>query len=126
MELLKITKQVPECCDSKNDERAILLRAYGKDSDILVDRGMEMTTHELLAENGLAAPLLARFDNGLLSRFLSGHVCTAYDLVREPVWRAVAARLGEWHAVLPLSSTDIAEKLGSHGDNTGISIFHRL
>ncbi len=59
-----IAKQAPECSESENDKEAILLRAHGKGSDILVDREMEMTTQELLAEKGLAAPLLARFKNG--------------------------------------------------------------
>ena len=80
----------------------MLLRAHGEDSDVLIDWEMEVTTHQLLSERGLAAPLLARFANGLLYKFLPGHVCTAWDLQREPVWRAVAARLGEWHAKLPL------------------------
>lgn len=72
---------------------------------------MEVRTHELLAERGLAAPLLARFENGLLYKFLPGRVCTAHDLVKEPVWRAIAARLGEWHAKLPLSNIDDIESL---------------
>jgi ethanolamine kinase len=80
------------------------LRAYGNDSDILIDRDMEATTHTLLAERGLAAPLLARFKNGLLYKFMPGRVCTPQDLIKEPVWRAVAAQLGEWHARLPLPS----------------------
>lgn len=63
----------------------------------------------LLAKRGLATPLLARFENGLLYQFLPGHVCAAHDLVKEPVWRAVAARLGEWHAKLPLSSISTIE-----------------
>ena len=70
----------------------------------MIDREMEVTTHVLLAERGLAAPLLARFQNGLLYRFLPGRVCTADDLNQESIWQAVAARLGEWHARLPLPS----------------------
>jgi ethanolamine kinase len=50
---------------------------------------------------------LARFKNGLLYRYIIGQVCTPQDLISEPVWRAVARRLGEWHAQLPV--TAIAE-----------------
>ncbi|KAK0507724.1 hypothetical protein JMJ35_009613 [Cladonia borealis] len=119
--LLKLTKQEPKCSERENDKEAVLLRAYGKDSDILVDREMEITTHELLAEKGLAAPLLARFENGLLYKFSPGQVCTTHDLLREPVWRAVAARLGEWHATLPLPSIDAVQDLRSDGSNNGKS-----
>ena len=65
-----MAKQAPECSESENDKEVILLHAYGKGSDILVDREMEMTTQELLAGEGFAAPLLARFKNGLLYKFL--------------------------------------------------------
>lgn len=100
--LLKVTKRVPGASDEENDRESILLRAYGADSDILVDRDMEAATHALLSQRGLAAPLLARFDNGLLYKYQPGRICTAEDLGKEDIWRAVAARLGEWHARLPL------------------------
>ncbi len=70
----------------------------------MINREMEVTTHVLLAERGLAAPLLARFRNGLLYTFLPGRVCKANDLLQDSIWQAVAARLGEWHARLPLPS----------------------
>jgi ethanolamine kinase len=54
-ELLKITKQVLERSKSENDEEAVLLRAYGNDSEVLVDRDMEATTRALLVQLGLTA-----------------------------------------------------------------------
>ena len=102
--LLKITKEVPGRSEAENDKEAVLLRSYGRDSNILIDREMEVTSHVLLAERGLAAPLLARFRNGLLYTFLPGRVCKADDLHQNSIWQAVAARLGEWHARLPLPS----------------------
>ena len=79
-----------------------MLRVYGAESDILVDRDMEAATHASLSQRGLAAPLLARFENGLLYKYQPGRICTAEDLGKEGVWHAVAAHLGEWHARLPL------------------------
>ena len=70
---------------------------------------MEAVTHALLAARGLAAPLLARFHNGLLYGYTPGRVCSPQDLQKEMVWRAVAARLGEWHARLPLPLLDVVE-----------------
>ena len=88
---------------------------------------MEIITHKLLAEMELAAPLLARFDNGLRYKLLPGHVCTTHDLVREPVWRAVAARLGELHAKLPLSSIGIEKilRIESSGDGESDGLLKR-
>ena len=107
---MKLSKERPHHPISGSDEEAILLRAYGNGSDILVDRDMEAHTHTLLTRQGLAAPLLARFQNGLLYRFTPGRVCTAQDLGRESTWRAVAAKLGEWHARLPLPKQELGNE----------------
>lgn len=58
----------------------------------------------MLAQFQLAPPLLARFDNGLLYKFIQGDVCTPQDLGREPIRRGVARKLGEWHGVLSIGS----------------------
>lgn len=63
----------------------------------------ETNSHALLASRGLAPALLARFQNGLLYRFIRGKPTTHLDLAQPPVWRGVARRLGQWHAVLPIS-----------------------
>ena len=63
----------------------------------------ETKSHALLASRGLAPPLLARFKNGLLYRFIRGKPCGHQDLVSPPIWRGVARRLAQWHAVLPSS-----------------------
>ncbi|KIW67086.1 hypothetical protein PV04_06359 [Phialophora macrospora] len=99
--LLKISKHTPGLSESEIDTDAVLLRAYGNNTEIIIDRDREARSHGLCAERGLAPPLLARFKNGLLYRFIIGQVCTPQDLVSEPVWRAVARRLGEWHARMP-------------------------
>jgi ethanolamine kinase len=64
----------------------------------------ESLAHSLLARNGLAPSLLARFENGLLYKYIQGSVCAPADLRRPEIWRGVAQRLGEWHATLPISS----------------------
>lgn len=49
--------------------------------------------------------MLARFKNGLLYCFIRGHVTSPSDLIQPSVWKGVARRLGQWHAVLPLTSS---------------------
>ena len=61
-----------------------------------------MNSHALLASRGLAPALLARFQNGLLYRFLRGTPANHLELAHAPIWRGVARRLGQWHAVLPI------------------------
>ncbi|KAF2637111.1 ethanolamine kinase 1 [Massarina eburnea CBS 473.64] len=102
--LLKAINKLPGLSKTEVDRDAILLRAYGKGTDVLIDRKRETSSHCLLARHNLAPSLLARFDNGLLYKFIQGDVCSPADLRRPEVWRGVAQRLGEWHATLPISS----------------------
>lgn len=83
------------------DNEAVLLRAYGQGTDRLIDRERETQNHELLMQYNLAPELLARFHNGMLYRFIRGAVTSPADLRRQDIWRAVARRLAEWHAVVP-------------------------
>ncbi|KIV89050.1 hypothetical protein PV10_08663 [Exophiala mesophila] len=117
--LLKISKHIPGLTSTEIDEDSVLLRAYGNNTDIIIDRDREATSHALCAQFGLAPTLLARFNNGLLYRYIIGKVCTPKDLIREPVWRAVAERLGEWHSRLPIHAVASKSTVqnGSNGTN---------
>ncbi|EMD01199.1 hypothetical protein BAUCODRAFT_201884 [Baudoinia panamericana UAMH 10762] len=102
--LTKAVKRKPGRRQSEIDREAVLIRAYGKGTDVIIDRERELKAHNLLASMGLAPPLLARFDNGLMYRFIPGDVCTPEDLRKPEVYRAVARRLGQWHGSLPISA----------------------
>ncbi|KAF2003359.1 ethanolamine kinase-like protein [Amniculicola lignicola CBS 123094] len=102
--LLKAINKLPGLSSAEIDNESVLLRAYGKGTDVLIDREKESLAHNLLARHHLAPPLLARFENGLLYKYISGSVCSPVDLRRPEIWHGVASRLGEWHATLPISS----------------------
>ncbi|KAF2657531.1 ethanolamine kinase-like protein [Lophiostoma macrostomum CBS 122681] len=102
--LLKAVNHLPGISNAELDSEAVLLRAYGKGTDVLIDRQREAASHSVCARHGLAPPLLARFENGLLYKYIPGSVCSPADLRKPEVWRGVAQRLGEWHATLPISS----------------------
>lgn len=126
--LLKIVKRIPGKPIEQIVDEAVLLRAYGNHTDILIDRDREAQSHALLAERGLAPPLLARFNNGLLYNFIQGRVCTPQDLVKEDIWRGVARRLAEWHSVpLPASyyagtGTNSANGVHASGEKSGKAV----
>lgn len=80
----------------------------------------ETKSHALLASYGLAPRLLARFQNGLLYRFIRGRPATHEDLVKPSIWRGVARRLAQWHAVLPISEA-AATSNGSTKDHVPIT-----
>ncbi|KAL2067299.1 hypothetical protein VTL71DRAFT_1723 [Oculimacula yallundae] len=103
--LLKVVNKKDGLSDEEIDAEAILLRAYGRGTDVIIDRERETQNHELLMQYNLAPELLARFNNGMLYRFIRGSVTSPADLRKQDIWRAVAKRLAEWHAVVPCIST---------------------
>jgi len=80
-----------------------MVRAYGNGTDLIIDREREARSHSLLAKHHLAPPLYARFDNGLLYKYIEGEACSSEDLRQPGIVRAIARLLGIWHATLPIS-----------------------
>ncbi|KAL2129995.1 hypothetical protein VTI74DRAFT_7039 [Chaetomium olivicolor] len=99
--LLKAVNKRAGLTKEQIDSEAILLRAYGHGTDLIIDRHRETQNHELLMRYGLAPELLARFQNGMMYRFIQGSVTHPEDLRKPGIYRAVARRLAEWHAVVP-------------------------
>ncbi|KAL0936615.1 choline ethanolamine [Colletotrichum truncatum] len=102
------------------DREAILLRAYGHGTAVLIDREREAQNHELLMKYGLAPELLARFKNGMLYRYVKGSVTAPEDLRKPSIYTAVARRLAQWHATVPCithptSTNGHAKENGTNG-----------
>ena len=103
--LIKAIKKRSGFSEEQIDREAVLIRVYGDETELLINREREITSHTILAQRRLAPPLLARFENGLIYEFIRGHVCSAADLTQESIWRAVACRLAQWHALLPIAQS---------------------
>ncbi|KAJ8657478.1 hypothetical protein O0I10_006780 [Lichtheimia ornata] len=89
---------------------SVLVRAFGRDSEILIDRKQEIINLVTLSAQGLCPPLYARFRNGLMYGFIKGRVSTAdqLSLPREASW--IAKKLAKWHKVrLPQGQDDKGE-----------------
>ncbi|KAI0197760.1 kinase-like protein [Astrocystis sublimbata] len=99
--LLKAVDRRPGLSKEQVDNDAILLRAYGNGTDVLIDRQRETQNHELLMKHGLAPTLLARFENGMMYRYIRGKVCQPANLRDPSIYLAVARRIAQWHATVP-------------------------
>ncbi|KAI1336459.1 ethanolamine kinase [Xylariaceae sp. FL0016] len=117
--LLKITNHREGLREDQVDSEAILLRAYGHGTDVLIDRHRERQNHELLMKNGLAPELLATFNNGMLYRYIPGTPTQPSDLRHRPIYLAVARRLAQWHAKVPCIHETCAQKQGLVGKING-------
>ncbi|KAF3059277.1 putative ethanolamine kinase [Daldinia childiae] len=117
--LLKAINKKEGLSQDEVDKEAVLLRAYGHGTDVLIDRHRETQNHELLMKCGLAPELLARFDNGMIYRYIRGTPTQPADLRMPPIYLAVARRLAQWHATVPCIYETHAQKNGVNGASNG-------
>ncbi|KAJ8125664.1 hypothetical protein O1611_g7973 [Lasiodiplodia mahajangana] len=123
--LLKAVNRKPGLSKEQIDDEAILLRAYGHGTDVIIDRLRETQNHELLMKHGLAPTLLARFDNGMMYRFIRGQACHPADLRKPSIYLAVARRIAQWHATVPClpESGTGSNGITSHSRNPSLDSF---
>lgn len=117
--LLKAVNRRPGLSKADMDRDAVLLRAYGNGTDVLIDREREAANHELLMRYKLAPELLARFANGMMYRFIPGTVAQPKDLADPDVLAAVASRLAQWHATVPCLADAVSESDKASGGAVG-------
>jgi ethanolamine kinase len=112
--LLKIVNAVEGASETAVDKEAVLLRAYGNGTHVIIDRQREAENHELLMAHGLAPELLARFQNGMLYRYIRGTVTSTDELADPSIYVPVAKRLAQWHATIPcVPSSPASQASGS-------------
>jgi ethanolamine kinase len=99
--LLKVINHGDSATCMTTDDGSVLLRAYGAGTDIIIDREREIANHELLMRHGLAPPLIAKFENGIIYRFVPGIVAQPENIRTKRISLAIARQLARWHAVLP-------------------------
>ncbi|KAI1459393.1 kinase-like protein [Annulohypoxylon moriforme] len=117
--LLKAINKKKGLSKDEVDKEAVLLRAYGHGTDVLIDRHRETQNHELLMNHDLAPELLARFHNGMIYRYIRGTVTQPADLRESLIYLAVARRLAQWHAIVPCIYEAHPRANGVNGDING-------
>ncbi|KAF7684484.1 Ethanolamine kinase 2 [Astathelohania contejeani] len=82
------------CCDSKNH---LILRIYGADTELLIDREEEIRHLKMLNKNNLAPKLRARFKNGIMVDYIEGTTLTLQQCIDER--QKIACLLQKWHGI---------------------------
>ncbi|RYP61595.1 hypothetical protein DL771_010076 [Monosporascus sp. 5C6A] len=117
--LLKAVNKKEGLSEEEIDNEAILLRAYGNGTDVIIDRQRETQNHELLEKFGLAPELFARFDNGMMYRYIRGRPTSPADLRIPSIYLAISRRLAQWHATVPCIHESYPQKNGLDGLTNG-------
>ncbi|KAJ1678362.1 hypothetical protein EV182_004202 [Spiromyces aspiralis] len=93
-----ITNKLVKCEDTKSGT-TVLVRAYGKKSELIINRRQELQTMAGLARLGLCPPLYARFENGLVYGFIPGRVVQPVEMGYAYISKLIAEKLAKWHMV---------------------------
>lgn len=94
-----ITNKLVGCFNSKDVDDVVLVRVYGQNTDLLIDRKAETRNFILLQDFGFAPQLYATFDNGLVYEFVPGSVLTPATVRHVAVYPLVARVLAGMHHV---------------------------
>ncbi|XP_014679970.1 PREDICTED: ethanolamine kinase 1-like [Priapulus caudatus] len=79
----------------------LLLRIYGENTDLLIDRDAEMRNLMRLHAAGCCPPLYARFNNGLCYGYAVGTCTSVDDITTNPIYRLTAKMMGKMHGIKP-------------------------
>ena len=97
-----ITNKLIKC---KCVDRVLLIRIYGRKSELLIDRLAELSNLKMLAEFELAEPVYGKFRNGLVYGYVVG---TALRTEKLPeVSPMIAQKMAQWHSQLPIISDPV-------------------
>lgn len=91
------------------NENTFLVRIYGNNSEVLIDRNEEIQNIILLHSSGFGTELYATFNNGIAYGFSAGETVTVDSIYEERVWRGVARRMGQLHRDVRKEGQDQAE-----------------
>ncbi|KFZ63758.1 Ethanolamine kinase 2, partial [Podiceps cristatus] len=94
-----ITNKLVACYTDERMADAVLVRVYGRKTELFVDRETELRNFQVLRAHGCAPDLYCAFQNGLCYQFLPG-IALGPDHVRDPhIFRLVAQEMARVHAI---------------------------
>ncbi|XP_028306084.1 ethanolamine kinase 2 [Gouania willdenowi] len=97
-----ITNQLIGCyVGSHLESECILVRLYGKMTELYVNRDQEVEMFQILYAHGCGPQIYCSFQNGICYEFVKGTVLDD-QLLRQPsIYRLIAAEMGKIHSIQP-------------------------
>ncbi|XP_053486729.1 ethanolamine kinase 2 isoform X2 [Ictalurus furcatus] len=105
------------CCSVSSDTAMVLVRVYGRKTELFLDRKKEVEMLKLLHSHGCGPRLYCSFHNGICYEFLKGVALEDVLLQQPSVYRLVAVEMGKIHSIKPKSSWSTEPVLWSKLDN---------
>ncbi|KAK7877701.1 hypothetical protein WMY93_031588 [Mugilogobius chulae] len=85
--------------DQEQDQDVVLVRIFGRNTDLFVDRSREVQTVRILESKGCGPKIYCSFNNGISYEYLQGAPLSQDQLEQPRIYRLVAAQLAKLHSV---------------------------
>jgi len=82
-----------------DSKMTLLMRVYGKGTELIIDREAEVITMDSMNDNGMAAPLYGRFLNGIIYGYTPGKPLTPDQMSMNDRFPLIAKQLARFHAI---------------------------
>jgi ethanolamine kinase len=83
-----------------NDSTALIIKIYGAQTELFIDRKAEINAMTRFYEHGVFAQrILIQFNNGIIYEYASGKTCSRDDVRKENIARLIAIKLAQFHNV---------------------------
>ncbi|XP_019369474.1 PREDICTED: ethanolamine kinase 2 isoform X2 [Gavialis gangeticus] len=94
-----ITNKLVACYVDEAMADAVLVRVYGRKTELFVDRESELRNFQVLQAHGCAPSLYCSFQNGLCYEFMQG-IALGPEHVQDPqMFRLIAQEMAKMHAI---------------------------
>ncbi len=102
-----ITNTIFGLFDNSDPSEALVIKIFGLKTEEFIDRNVELHILTILSEHKFAEPVLLRFNNGIIYKFVSGEICTRDDIRNMTIAPLIARQMAKLHS---LTIKDINQK----------------
>jgi len=83
----------------EDKQDSVIIRVYGKGSNVLTDRQNELKMLKIYSDLGLGSKLYATFDNGYITEYIQGSVLSVDNMRKPHISAKIANKLAQIHRV---------------------------
>ncbi|XP_060628987.2 ethanolamine kinase 2 isoform X1 [Anolis sagrei] len=94
-----ITNKLMACFMDENMKDAVLVRVYGRKTELIVDRANELRNFQVLQDHGCAPNLYCTFENGYCYEFVPGKALGPEHIRQPNMFRLIAQEMAKMHRI---------------------------
>lgn len=94
-----ITNQLIGCYQHLEEDKMVLIRIYGENTERIIDRQVERLSMQLLHSLDMSPPLFCTFNNGMCYGYLVGEPLDEKSISNDKISRLIAKEMARLHSI---------------------------